>query len=251
MEGINLERPITYKYASLRYFLEGEHHVSRLCRDDVLLLVFDGVLRFTEDGKPYEIHKGEYHIQRHGSLQEGAIQSDAPKYLYVHFLADWESQGAILEKSGNFDYAALKSLMEEMDKLAHIDSPYILQAGKFYAIIAELQKSKALSPLANEMASFIEENLGGTITLDLLSTKFHFSKNHIINIFKKNFSLSPIEYTNSLRLKRAEHLMEATSDSLEKISLSCGFSNYSHFYKLFIKKNSCSPERWREQRRIG
>ena len=68
MEGINLERPITYKYASLRYFLEGEHHVSRLCRDDVLLLVFDGVLRFTEDGKPYEIHKGEYHIQRHGSL---------------------------------------------------------------------------------------------------------------------------------------------------------------------------------------
>ena len=47
MQGIDLNKPIRYKTASLRFFKEGEHHISRRCPEDVLLLVYDGVLRFS------------------------------------------------------------------------------------------------------------------------------------------------------------------------------------------------------------
>ena len=50
MNGIDLNKPIAYKHASLRFFNKNEHHIDRFCEDDVLLLVFDGVLRFSEDG---------------------------------------------------------------------------------------------------------------------------------------------------------------------------------------------------------
>ena len=51
MKGINLNKEVTYEYASFRYFEKNEYHVERFCESDVLLLVFDGILRFSEDCK--------------------------------------------------------------------------------------------------------------------------------------------------------------------------------------------------------
>ena len=110
MQGIDLNQPILYKHSSLRFFNAGEYHISRLCEDDVLLLVYDGVLRFTEDSVPYELHPGSYHIQRHGSVQTGHLPSDAPKYLYVHFLAEWSDSASSLPSCGMFNYAKLKPM---------------------------------------------------------------------------------------------------------------------------------------------
>ena len=45
----------TYRFSSFRYFDKGEHHMERTFREDVLLLVMDGVLRFHKDGTPVEI----------------------------------------------------------------------------------------------------------------------------------------------------------------------------------------------------
>ena len=86
MYGIDLDTSIQYLNASLRFFDIGEHHISRYCNDDILLLVFEGVLRFSEDGKQYEVSAGEYLIQQHGLYQGGERPSDAPKYLYIHFI---------------------------------------------------------------------------------------------------------------------------------------------------------------------
>lgn len=250
MNGIDLNKPIEYKYSSLRFFSAGEHHITRLCEDDVLLLVYDGVLRFTEDGVPYEIRPGEYHIQHHGSLQEGTVASDAPKYLYVHFWADWSSGETALSRSGTFEYAKLKNSIEDLDTLAHNNAPYIVQAGKFYELLSKLYRQKTVPSVANKMADFIAKESPGEVTIQMLCNEFHFSKNHVINLFKKAFGVTPVVYMNHLRLRQAEYLMEVTSDSLEHISLQCGFQNYSHFYKLFIRKNNRSPEQWRKEKRI-
>jgi transcriptional regulator GlxA family with amidase domain len=58
--------------------------------------------------------------------------------------------------------------------------------------------------------------------------------------------MTPFEYLNDVKLKRAMYLMRVTSNSVEEISLECGFNNYSHFYRLFIRKNGLSPSKWRE-----
>ena len=41
------------------------------------------------------------------------------------------------------------------------------------------------------------ENLS-EISLEKICKEFHFSKNHIINIFKKEFGVTPIKYINDL-----------------------------------------------------
>lgn len=251
MYGVDLNKQIFYIHASLRFFNEGECHVSRFCRDDVLLLVYEGILRFTENGRPYEIHAGEYFIQQHDGFQEGPVPSGTPKYLYVHFSADWAEGENVLPKSGVFDYSILKEHIEEMDALACGDTPYIIKAAKFYQLLSGLYKVKPAHSAARRIAEYISGKWNEEIRLDALCREFNFSKNHIINIFKKEWGMTPVSYLNYIRLSKAEHLMEVTSDTLENIALQCGFFNYSHFYRLFMRRNGLSPEKWRERRRIG
>ncbi len=252
MQGIDLNKPIRYKTASLRFFKEGEHHISRRCPEDVLLLVYDGVLRFSEDGVPFEISAGQYYIQKRELHQSGELPSDVPKYLYVHFLADtWTEGSAVLPRSGTFDHAALKPLMKELHLLAHSDAPYIVQTAKFYDLLSELYKQKPQNSQAARMADFIAKHCEKEITLDMLCRKFHFTKNHIVNLFKASFGTTPIAYAQRIRLQKAELLMEMTSETLENVAASCGFRNYSHFYRLFVRKNRLSPEKWREAKRLG
>ena len=251
MDGIDLNQPIIYKHSSLRFIKEGEHHITRFCKDDVLLLVYDGVLRFSEGGREYEIHPGEYFIQRRDRHQAGILPSDAPKYLYVHFRAHWEEGQGTLSRRGLFDYAKFKTVMEEMDTLAHSNAPYITKSGKFYELLSSLYQTKPENSVAIKIADYIAKECYQSITLDMLCEEFHFSKNHIINVFKKEFGMTPITYMNHLRLQRAKYLMEVTSDSLEKISEQCGFHNYSYFYKLFFREHGLSPEKWRDLKRIG
>lgn len=251
MQGIDLNQPILYKHSSLRFFNAGEYHISRLCEDDVLLLVYDGVLRFTEDSIPYELHPGSYHIQRHGSVQTGHLPSDAPKYLYVHFLAEWSDGAASLPSSGVFDYVKQKPLIEELDALAHNGAPYILQAGLFFSLLTQLFCVKPADSAPKQIADLIARECHNPIQLEQLCDQFHFSKNHIINIFKKEFGVTPITYANRLRIRKAEYLIEVTSDSLEHIASACGFQNYSHFYKLFCREHGCPPEKWRLRKRLG
>lgn len=252
MTGIDLNKPIRYLAASLRFFKPGEHHVTRTCKDDVLLLVYKGVLRFLENGVPCEVHAGEYYIQRHGLYQEGKFASDAPDYLYIHFFAeDPDEDGEILPIRGNFDYPTLRSDMEEMDALAHSNAPYIAKAGKFYQILTALRAKEPEKAMTTELSGYIEKNFCREITLETLCREFHFSKNHIINLFRKNYGMTPIAYLQEQRLQRAEYLMETTSDSLESIALASGFHHYSYFYRLFLRKNGISPEKWREKKRLN
>lgn len=250
MLGIDLTKEIRYRFSSLRFFNENEYHVDRFCEDDVLLLVYEGVLRFTEDGIPYEIHPGEYHIQKHNTIQSGNLPSTAPKYLFVHFRASWSEENA-LPRSGTFDYKMLKLNMEEMHALSYARAPYIIKTAKFYEILSKLYKTTVINITAYEISKYIKEHYQQKITIDQLCKEFSFSKNHIINIFQKEFDLTPIAYLNYVRLNKAEELLITSSELLESIAHRCGYQNYSHFYRQFVRKHHVSPEEFRKNKQLG
>lgn len=247
MYGIDLNSPIEYLYSSMRYFAPNEKHVNRVCNDEVLVLVYQGVLRFCEDGKEYEISRGEYHIQRAGSRQAGNLASDSPKYLYVHFKAKRCHGEVCLAPSGSFDLGELLPLMEELDLLSHNKAPLIQKIAVFYSILTKLLKKNKEHGIAESIADYIRDNLHDSINLETLCKRFHFSKNHVINLFKSKYGLTPIQFINQKKLEECEYYLEVTSQSAEDIAFSCGFNSYSHFYRLFIKKHGMSPAAWRSK----
>ena len=249
MSGIDMNRPVEYLHSSLRFFNENERHIDRFCREYVLLMVFEGVLRFSEDGTEYEIHPGQYHIQRANSYQSGSRVSFSPKYLYVHFHAECSEDGEVVPLDGEYNYGELKPLMHRLDILSHNNGTSIEKTAVFFDILSALYQSREKNRLSDRIAAFISMELHNGISLETLCAEFHYSKNHIINVFRSEQGLTPVEYMNHLRLREAESLLEITSDPISSISEKCGFNNYSHFFRLFKRKHSISPAEWRERKR--
>ena len=248
MKGIDLDKNIEYKHASLRYFSENEHHITRRIKENVLVMVFDGVLRFSEDGVPYEVRAGEYQIQKSNCYQTGERASDKPKYLYVHFDAHTTDREEALPFRGTFDYKEAKNLMERLNRLSYEGGSHTEKTMVFFEILLLLCKKKEKLSSAKRMIEFVDKSEGKDISLEGLCEHFHFSKNHVINVVKKETGMTPVKYINSVKLKRARYLLEATSDNVESISISCGFSDYSHFYKLFCRETGMSPTEWRSRK---
>lgn len=248
---IDLNKPIIYHGASFRFFNEGERHITRKSfNKDVLLMVFEGTLHFTEDGVDHNIHKGEYYIQKKNTFQSANKESNMPKYLYVHFDGQWNQNKHSLAHTGNFSLNKHFDLMKELDRLYHSNADYTSQAAIFYQILTMLANDNIERTPANEIAQYISKHYLEGVYLDDISKKTHFSKNHIINIFKKEYGTTPLSYVNSLKLSRAEYLLVVTSEEIEKIAFDSGFSNYSNFYKMFCKKNGMSPKEWRFTKRL-
>lgn len=249
MNGIDLNCDIKYIDAAMRYFEKGEYHITRQEPIDVLVMVLKGILRFSEDGIEYEVLPGQYHIQKAGSFQTAEKASDSPEYLYVHFYASWADGVGCLSKSGTFNPHRLTQDMEALARVARVGTK-LEAAALFYGILASLYTEKRADRPAEKMASYISEHYKDGVTLSELAEKFNFSKNYVINIFKSEFCVTPVEYITNVKLKEAMKLLSETSYTLENIAYECGFGDYSHFYKVFRRENGISPKKWRNIRHI-
>ncbi len=249
MFGIDLNAALEYRAASFRYFEPHEHHGERICADDVLLMVFDGALRFCEDGESFELLAGDYHIQKHNSYQAGPVESDSPKYLYVHFYGEWRDSAFALPRSGRFSVDAMMPDMKRMDKLVYSSSSTVDKLSAFYSILSKLAASdEEAESEGARIVRVLTEDITKTVTLSQLSEKFHYSKNHIINLVKKEYGVTPCEYLKNERVRYAARLMESTSASLENIAEMSGFSDYTRFFRAFRDVYGISPRKWRERK---
>lgn len=250
--GINLNKKINFFHASERAFKKGDKHLTRTSNCDVLLLVYDGVLKFNIDGEDVEVHSGEYYIQRKGTFQKGIYPSEKPKYFFVHFNAKWEDTPTSLPYKGTFLYKELEKYLNNVNYYFGLKKSYIEQINTFYMILLNLfnhyqaQANYKKEQLPNMIKEYLEENYLQLVSLDEICNELVFTKNHIINVFKKNYKVTPIKYILELRIKNAMRLLESTNLPLSEIATLSGFNNYSHFYRKFVELNKISPEKWRE-----
>ena len=246
MNKLDLNSPIFIKRASLRFFEKGEYHITRFSEDNVLLLVYDGVLRFTENGVPVEVKSGEYYIQKAGLHQSADRPSSSPKYLYVHFTGNWTDADG-LSRSGKFDYAHLSDLIFRIDTAAHRGHLYTELECLFLKLLLSLNDNTQMSTIAKKLSNFIEDNIYKITSLSDICEEFHYSKNYVIRIFKREFGLSPFQYINNVKIERAMYLIETTSRPVGDIATECGYSDYPYFYKRFVEKTGASPVEWRKR----
>ena len=246
MYGIDLDRPIHYEFASLRFFDKKEHHIERFCTVNVLLMVYQGVLRFSEDGEQVEVHAGEYYIQRKNCYQAGELPSDAPHYLFVHFDGEWSDRPHALPYRGNFDYSKLSELMQKINTASHQKYTYAEQQYLFHKLLLSLQHKAPSNTLSDRLSKYVEENIAAISSLSDLCEAFHYSKNYVERLFLREFGVSPIQYVNDVKIKKAMYLLETTSKPITAIAEECGYFDYPYFYKRFIQKAGVSPSEWRK-----
>lgn len=247
---LNLDYPHMYAFSSFRQFLPKEKHIDRVCEHDVLLMVYDGILRFHEDGKPIEVSTGEYYIQKRGFLQEGRIPSDEPMYYYVHFIGNYESSAHRLPMRGKADFAQFMPLFKQLDLLQASHAAVIEKHTIFYQILSLLNLpfvSTEGKRIVQKMIAQVIQDLQSPYSLEDLAHMSGYSKNYVIRLFRQETGQTPHAYINSMRIEMARRLLLNSEMSIEQIALSCGFGTYSNFYREFGRIEACSPMQYRQR----
>ncbi len=87
----------------------------------------------------------------------------------------------------------------------------------------------------------IHQNLDQTLTIKELSDKVCLSESHFYRIFKEKFKMSPIDFINKERIKRASLLLQNPNKRIKEVALQCGFNSMSYFIRVFKKIKSMTP----------
>jgi AraC family transcriptional regulator len=70
---------------------------------------------------------------------------------------------------------------------------------------------------------------------------------HLARAFRSSFGVSPAAYLRRARLERALAALADNRRSIAEIALDCGFSDQSHFTRVFRRHTGLTPARYRRQ----
>lgn len=93
----------------------------------------------------------------------------------------------------------------------------------------------------NAVIALMRANLHRDLSLAELAETAALSPYHFARSFQRSTGLPPHRFVTTLRLERAAELLRQPSRTVEQIAADIGFSNLSHFRRLFRAQFGCSP----------
>lgn len=93
--------------------------------------------------------------------------------------------------------------------------------------------------------NYITLNYTKPLSLQELAELAHFSPSYLSRIFHQTKGVTIRTYINQIRLERAVELLKKTNKPIQEIASDCGFSNVSHFNRVFKQQTGNSPLEFR------
>lgn len=91
------------------------------------------------------------------------------------------------------------------------------------------------------VAEYTRAHLGDVITLDALAATVNLSPYHFARAFRATTGMTPHVFVTEHRLMMARDRLLRGHASVPGIALSVGFSNTSHFRRLFRRRYGLTP----------
>lgn len=156
----------------------------------------------------------------------------------------------LLEK-GMLIYDSLYSWASHLQGVKHTQSPtekLFLQV--FNAYLKEKKYQKKIMPVwASELKEIIQDQIDTNLSLTLkeIAEGLHLNPAYVSRQFARYFdNLSFGEYIRKLRIEKVIDLLEHSRHSLSEIAYLTGFSDQSHFTRIFKKHTGKNPSDYRK-----
>jgi AraC-like DNA-binding protein len=208
--------------------------------------MFDGELRFMEDGKEVVLERGEYYIQQQGLFQDGVPLTSPPTYFYIEFYGNYSDNTNGLALRGKFPIDKFLRLTEEFSALykSHRTNLFLLNS-YMLRIFGELTEGSSnyneKTNTARLIKNFISSQYYSQIKISDISKQFGYSEDYIIRIFKEAYAITPRKYLIKVRMEHAKWLLENTDKNAEEIAISVGYNDFSAFFRAFKSTYGYSP----------
>ena len=162
--------------------------------------------------------------------------------------ADLDSKIIGLQKGAD-DYMAKPFLMEELiARVTNLIEQRKKLANKYKAALATPTPQRELSldeKFLLRAKMIVEEHISDTsFGVEQMAEKINLSRAQLFRKLKATTGISPNEFINEIRLKRAAQLILSKADTIAQIGYSVGFNEQSYFAKSFRKRFGVPPSEY-------
>lgn len=252
----------TTKTIKIRYSVSdgGDNNIIIHCHTNYEILYFiRGNVRYIIEGAEYNLTQGSLLLIPpnvvHGvkACKDGTYQrcvldifpegfdSDGEKLLRSVFCSETYYENTdgynigsafddIFNAAALGDYAAYISVIELLIKILLMQNT---QKGS--------EPKIAANDTISQIISYLNENFTAKTTLDDISAKFFVSKHHLNKLFRKATGVTVGEYVIYKRVYYARGLIQRGVRANEAAERA-GFSDYSSFYKAYVKRMGHNPQ---------
>jgi AraC-like DNA-binding protein len=157
---------------------------------------------------------------------------------------EWLQRGMML-------YDALYSWAKHLQHEKHTQNPFehmLLDVYKKY--LKEKKQGQKVPQWARELRDIIQDQIDTNLTLSLkaISESLHVHPSYLSREFSKYFDdLSFGDYIRKLRIEKSIALLKDPQYSLSEIAYLAGFSDQSHFTRIFKLHTGKSPSVYRKE----
>ncbi|MXO04216.1 chromate resistance protein ChrB domain-containing protein [Flavobacterium sp. HBTb2-11-1] len=157
-----------------------------------------------------------------------------------------------LLENGMILYDALYSWATHLYQQNHLqNSPFEKLLHEVYDKFLKDKKSAGKTPSwVKELKNIIQDQIDAQFTFDLkkISSELDLNPSYLSREFSKHFEdLNFGEYVRKLRIEKAIHLIENSSHNLTEIAYMTGFSDQSHFNRIFKLHTGKNPSAYRKK----
>jgi AraC-like DNA-binding protein len=153
----------------------------------------------------------------------------------------------LLER-GMIIYDALYSWAKYLQHEKHTQNPAEHLLIEIFEKYLKQKSSKKTPAWVQEIRNLIQDQIDTTVTLKELSKELDINPAYLSREFSRHFdNLSFGDYIRKQRIEKAIEYLKTSSYSLTKIAYLTGFSDQSHFTRIFKKHTGKSPAVYRKQ----
>ncbi len=229
-----------------------------------------GYCCYTVEGSEYVLKPGDVMVMQPSEAHFLRVMGDMPyERTVIHFFPElfkeYDPKGLLmkpffdrplgkLNRYSRDDF--LSGLYQQCFESINPETPMGIKLetqGKLFCLLCELYKAyymkkDRLEDAQNndvetvvQLIDYINKNLYEPLSLSRLSDEFFLSQSQLNRLFKKAMGTSVWEYITIKRLIASRNRIRA-GEHAGKVCISCGFKDYSSFYRMYKARFGVSPK---------
>jgi two-component system response regulator YesN len=184
----------------------------------------------------------------HGLRDHTGIDGDYLRALKENFL---QMAHAVLQQQGV--QAHLMFCDEESLRLAEAASRSLTDLERWLAhVIMKAMNTthpSSISDVIERATRYIVSNLDQSLSRETTANHVYLHPDYLTRLFKKELGCTIPEYILKERIKLARQLLIHSELPVSAVAMATGYSNFSHFAKLFKAQSGLSPIEFRQHGR--
>lgn len=270
------------KYLSCGNLISKEEflHHRRNISPNVLIMVKEGTLYISQNGRNYELGSNQYILLR-GNEEHYGIKPSTGRlsYYWVHFdfsdsvctyykevlnkeldtiLKDRSKSYYIIPEVGTISLTQRAPLL--FNQLLDLSRQELIYSNQIldYALsllIMEISQEfiemhykikNNISPNVARIMEWMKGNYYKNLRISEIASEFGYNPDYLSTLFVKNTGTTISNYMNKIRIDISKSLIINYDLSVKEVAYSCGFSDEKYFMKVFKKQEGMTPSQYKK-----